>query len=217
MSLADGVYSADIWTHTRRAWRTVPQIGIRCHRIETIYSGGDMAKLGKGCERMTSDRQGRERMLPFWSPWKGLLLVFILLLVGGVPALASHVINGTSGNDTLIGTSGVDLIYGFGGNDYISAKGGHDKYFCSTCTNGGVYGGSGSDELYGGTGDDGIQGGSYSGHCDATDSLFGQDGHDVLVAHGCAIKDYLFGGSGMDVCHMDYIDYRNSCEWWEEY
>lgn len=156
-----------------------------------------------------SIRQAREKLNPYWVP-----VVLALLVAGAMPALASHVINGTSGNDTLYGTSGTDEMYGFGGNDYMDGEGGHDKGGSGT---GGLWGGTGSDEMYGGTGDDGLQGGSYSGHCDSTDSLFGQGGHDVLVAHGCAIKDYLFGGSGTDMCHMDYIDYRDSCEWWTEY
>jgi len=159
---------------------------------------------------MVKRRRQRRRTLSLdWVP-----VVLALLVAGAMPALASHVINGTSGNDTLYGTSGTDEMYGFGGNDYMDGEGGHDKGGSGT---GGLWGGTGSDEMYGGTGDDGLQGGSYSGHCDSTDSLFGQGGHDVLVAHGCAIKDYLFGGSGTDMCHMDYIDYRDSCEWWTEY
>lgn len=102
-------------------------------------------------------------------------------------------------------------MYGLGGGDFMSAGGGHDTNVSGT--SGGLYGGTGSDEMYGGTGDDGLQGGRYSGDCDASDSLFGNAGNDTLVAHGCAIVDYLFGGSNFDVCAMDHVDYFETCEW----
>lgn len=86
----------------------------------------------------------------------------------------SGLINGESGNDTLIGGdnlsnmdggSGDDLVFGHGGNDILAGGDGEDK----------LVGGDGNDRLDGGWGDD---------------VLFGGAGNDVLI-----------GGPGQDILH----------------
>lgn len=136
----------------------------------------------------------------------------VLVAVTFLPLSALAVtLYGTSGNDTLIGTSGTDLIYGNSGNDWIDGKGGAEKGGHGT---GGLYGGFGADEIYGGDGMDGLNDHTNPGDCDGyTDYLVGQAQSDTLVAYGCYQKDYFYGGSGTDVCHLDYADVYNSCEW----
>ena len=56
----------------------------------------------------------------------------------------THVIKGTSNNDTLTGTSGRDCILGFGGQDVINGGGGDDV----------ISGGDGDDVIDGGSGND---------------------------------------------------------------
>jgi Ca2+-binding RTX toxin-like protein len=60
-----------------------------------------------------------------------------------------NMINGTTGNDTLVGTSGADQINGFEGNDSIKGGDGNDV----------LLGGDGQDEIEGGSGADQIDGG----------------------------------------------------------
>jgi Ca2+-binding RTX toxin-like protein len=101
----------------------------------------------------------------------------------------SHVIVGTSNNDTLTGTAGVDCIIGLGGQDTISGLGGNDI----------ISGGDGDDVIHGGDGDDLISGGT------GQDQLFGDNGNDTLSGDdgddrvdGGNNDDILFGGQGQD-------------------
>jgi len=101
----------------------------------------------------------------------------------------SHVIIGTSNNDTLTGTAGVDCILGLGGQDTINGLGGSDI----------ISGGDGDDVIHGGDGDDLISGGSGQDQVfgDAgNDTLYGGDGDDHV--DGGDGNDILFGGQGQD-------------------
>ena len=80
---------------------------------------------------------------------------------------APGVINGTSGDDTLVGTPGDDTINGLGGNDSISGLGGNDS----------LSGGDGNDTLDGGPGADTMDGG-------LGDDTYVVDGADVLTDAG---------------------------------
>ena len=99
----------------------------------------------------------------------------------------SHVIVGTSNNDTLTGTAGNDCIIGLGGQDVINGLGGNDI----------ISGGEGDDVIDGGPGDDVISGGGGQDRItadDGNDILFGDGGDDIL--NGGAGNDELHGGDG---------------------
>ncbi|MGE8499603.1 MAG: peroxidase family protein [Pseudomonas sp.] len=64
--------------------------------------------------------------------------------------VASTVIMGTAGNNTLTGTSGDDIIFGLGGNDVLNGLAGNDT----------LDGGAGNDTLDGGLGADVLLGGA---------------------------------------------------------
>ena len=101
----------------------------------------------------------------------------------------THVIMGTSNNDTLTGTAGADCILGLGGQDTINGMGGNDI----------ISGGDGDDVIHGGTGDDLISGGSGQDQVygdDGNDTLYGGDGDDHV--DGGNGNDILFGGQGQD-------------------
>jgi Ca2+-binding RTX toxin-like protein len=66
--------------------------------------------------------------------------------------LASHVLIGGAGNDTLIGSDMADHLYGGEGNDILKGGGGNDI----------LEGGDGNDTLQGGEGDDTILGGGLN-------------------------------------------------------
>ena len=90
--------------------------------------------------------------------------------------LASMVLNGTEGNDSITGFTTDDTINGFGGNDTL-------------------YGGNGNDSLNGGDGND-----TVSGQAD-DDIVSGNAGDDII--YGNAGNDTLHGGSGHDVLYGD--------------
>ena len=101
----------------------------------------------------------------------------------------THVIVGTSNNDTLTGTAGADCILGLGGQDTITGLGGNDI----------ISGGDGDDVIHGGDGDDLISGGT------GQDQVFGEGGNDTLYGgdgddrvDGGDGNDILFGGQGQD-------------------
>jgi len=110
----------------------------------------------------------------------------------------SHIIMGTSNDDTLVGTDGPDCIIGLGGQDHISGLGGDDVIFGGDgddVIDGGpgndrIFGGSGQDTITGGTGNDFIDGG------DGDDTCHGNDGDDII--HGGNGQDHLFGDAGND-------------------
>lgn len=116
----------------------------------------------------------------------------VLVEPGDNPACCppgSHVIVGTSNNDTLTGTAGNDCIIALGGQDTINGLGGNDI----------ISGGEGDDVIHGGPGDDVISGGGGQDRItgdDGNDVLFGDGGDDVLDAG--AGNDELHGGDGQD-------------------
>ena len=108
----------------------------------------------------------------------------------------SHIIMGTSADDTLTGTAGSDCILGLGGQDHISGNGG-DDFISGGDGNDVIDGGSGNDRLYGGTGQDQITGGTGDDFIDGgagDDTCHGGDGNDVI--HGGDGQDHLFGDAG---------------------
>jgi len=139
----------------------------------------------------------------------------------------THVIMGTTNNDTLTGTSGADCIIGLGGQDTIKGLGGND-YISGGDGNDTIEGGDGNDFITGGTGQDTLRGDSgndvvvgndgddfcYGGNDDdfisgsrGKDHLFGEAGNDTLaggedddVLDGGAGNDALNGGGLHDVC-----------------
>lgn len=115
-----------------------------------------------------------------------------------LPAPAvSMVVEGTSGDDTLVGTPFADVINCGGGNDVVHAGGGNDVINCGA-GNDRVDGGAGQDRIVGGSGNDTLSGGSGG------DTLWGGSGADTL--RGNAGKDKLFGGSGRDRLFRDGSD-----------
>ena len=105
------------------------------------------------------------------------------------------VLNGGTGDDTLVGGSADDQLTGFEGNDHLDGQAGNDT----------LDGGSGSDVLTGGAGRDTLSGGSgldVSGKDvllggDGNDNLFGSGGNNDL--DGGAGNDYLLSWGGNDV------------------
>ena len=96
------------------------------------------------------------------------------------PLELSHIIEGTTGDDSLAGTNGIDRIEGGNGNDTLRGRGGVDV----------LLGEDGDDSLLGGNGDDTLNGGI------GADILFGQGDDDYLV--GDDGNDTLNGGTGDD-------------------
>ena len=115
-------------------------------------------------------------------------------------------LQGTSGNDTLIGYASADAISGGAGNDSILGADGNDTLDGGSgddVLDGGVggdllSGGSGKDTLYGGSGNDNLEGG------DGDDLLYGGAGYDLL--DGSTGVDTLIGGAGDDRYRVDAGD-----------
>ncbi len=93
---------------------------------------------------------------------------------------SGKVVEGDSGDNTIMGDSGVDVINGGSGNDTLYGGADNDR----------LSGDSDNDTLYGGSGDDTLHGGS------GVDTLYGGSGDDTL--HGGSGNDTLFGNSGAD-------------------
>ena len=92
-----------------------------------------------------------------------------------------NVIDGTSGDDTLVGTDEDDVINAGDGFDDVDAGEGDDE----------VFGGEGEDYIRGDDGDDFIDAG------EGDDKVNGERGNDHIL--GGAGRDLLFGGKGNDV------------------
>ena len=105
------------------------------------------------------------------------------------PLELSHIIEGTTGDDSLAGTNGIDRIEGGDGNDTLRGRGGVDI----------LLGESGDDSLLGGNGDDTLNGGAGDDQLFSEaddDRLIGGDGDDTL--NGGLGQDSLTGGAGSD-------------------
>jgi Ca2+-binding RTX toxin-like protein len=97
------------------------------------------------------------------------------------PNLASILVDGANGNDTLIGSPDfADSIIGGHGNDTIQGNGGDDT----------LLGGDGADSILGGTGNDSINSG------DGDDNVSADDGDDTILAGDG--QDTISGGAGND-------------------
>jgi hypothetical protein len=110
----------------------------------------------------------------------------------------THVILGSSNNDTLNGTSGRDCILGRGGQDTINGNGG-DDVISGGAGDDIVSGGPGNDIIFGGTGQDrlsGNAGNDFIDGNDADDFCYGGDDNDTLL--GGAGQDHLYGENGDD-------------------
>ncbi len=97
-----------------------------------------------------------------------------------IGSLGNDSIFAGNGNDTVDGGAGDDVLSDFGGNDSISGGDGDDS----------LLGASGDDSLFGGADNDSLYGG------DNADLLQGDAGNDVL--DGGAGTDNMFGGVGDD-------------------
>ncbi|MES2941633.1 MAG: calcium-binding protein [Pseudomonadota bacterium] len=123
------------------------------------------------------------------------------------------VINGTTGNDSLLGALENDSISGLEGDDSLNGEGGTDT----------LDGGAGQDFLMGGSGNDLLEGGLGADHLRGeagndtlrggadNDLLYGQEGNDSLEGgdgadslYGSLGADRLIGGGGDD--HLDGDD-----------
>ncbi len=93
----------------------------------------------------------------------------------GIGTDIANLINGNSGQNTLLGLGGDDSLNGLGGNDIL-------------------YGGAGNDSLSGGSGNDTLYGGSPAAPSNGSDTLSGGDGNDIIYGTGT-----LNGGLGNDL------------------
>lgn len=106
-----------------------------------------------------------------------------------------NIVEGGTGNDTLIAGGGNDHIYGLSvgggadGADYIEGGGGSD-YIQGNAGNDHILGGDGSDRINGGADDDDLSGNA------GNDSINGNRGDDAI--NGDAGNDVLRGGQGND-------------------
>lgn len=118
-------------------------------------------------------------------------------IIGGA---GKDTINGDSGNDLLIGGRGADLLAGGAGNDSLY---GDDFGFNNIAGDDTLRGGSGNDMLFGGARTDRLEGGDdddvlYGGL--GGDNLLGEAGNDILYGDDAGLNgnDKLDGGSGND-------------------
>lgn len=95
-------------------------------------------------------------------------------------AIASNIVQGTGGSDTIAGSLEDDIIFGDGGNDVIFGSDGNDL----------LYGNDGSDSPDGGAGNDILVGN------DNNDYLFGGEGDNIF--YGNTGNDFLIAGGGND-------------------
>jgi Ca2+-binding RTX toxin-like protein len=124
------------------------------------------------------------------------------------------IINGTSGNNTLIGSDLNDTINGAGGNDLLQGLGSNDTLIGGNGDDT-IEGGIGNDKVFAGEDDDLVDGG------EGNDTLSGEDGNDTLIGglgndslFGSDDEDILIGGAGADILNggrgIDAASYANS-------
>ncbi|WP_294391036.1 calcium-binding protein [uncultured Sphingomonas sp.] len=113
--------------------------------------------------------------------------------------LEGHVLNGTSGDDTLMAGNANDTIHGGDGNDRIlglsDTRNGPGNFIEADY----YQGGGGSDTILGGSGNDHIYGNALTtsaGNADGGDLLLGGGGNDYI--QGNAGNDTIMGGTGND-------------------
>ncbi|MGE0714359.1 MAG: Ig-like domain-containing protein [Alphaproteobacteria bacterium] len=108
--------------------------------------------------------------------------------------LASVMVRGLGGADTIAGGDGDDRVLGETGADRIEGGKGGDSIFGGQ-ENDALYGGAGNDWLVGDSGDDLLYGGADD------DTLFGDNGKDTVFITGVDAGDDVFYGGGQD----DYL------------
>src|SRR6185369_1534756 len=122
-----------------------------------------------------------------------------------VADIASRILVGTEGNDTLTGQATNDTLSGNGGNDTLYGRAGNDLLDGGTGDDT-LYGEAGNDTLTGGAGNDNMQGGV------GDDTFDGGAGNDVMSGDyhntfqgwyaGTGNDTYLFGrGDGQDTIY----------------
>ena len=104
--------------------------------------------------------------------------------------MGNDMLAGGAGNESLVGGEDDDSLSGDDGDDVLLGDHGNDL----------LSGGLGADDLAGGAGNDQLAGGADDG---AADTLYGQDGDDIL---DLGAGDYAAGQEGADsfVLH-DYV------------
>ncbi|GAA0563781.1 hypothetical protein [Rhizomicrobium electricum] len=108
----------------------------------------------------------------------------------------THLITGSSANDTLNGTSGDETLYGYAGTDVLYGGAGSDT----------LYGGDGDDTLWGQDGNDVLDGGT------GNDSLTGGNGDDVLYISATS-HDRIDGGAGNDTVVLPWSSKNSTFQW----
>jgi len=108
-----------------------------------------------------------------------LAITAALALALATPAAWAHLVEGTSGPDTIQTGDGPDTLWGKGGNDRLLAGGGNDRLY-GMVGNDRLFGQGGEDQLYGGPGDDFLNGGDDG----VSDEFFGGRGTDTCVLRG---------------------------------
>ena len=116
---------------------------------------------------------------------------------------AGHVINGSSGGDSVTGSLQVDTIYGNAGNDALGGGGGAD-YIYGGDGDDTIDGGDGSDILYGDAGNDTISGGGGNDQIWADNDFVADSTHNVL--NGGDGNDTIYAGGGNDTINGDAGD-----------
>lgn len=110
------------------------------------------------------------------------------------PLELSNLIEGTTGNDSLVGTVGINRIEGGDGNDTLLIQG----------DMGVLLGGANQDSLLGSSGDDTLNGGS------GDDTLSGNTGRDFLI--GGAGSDRFLLASGFTMDSDIILDYQDGVD-----
>jgi hypothetical protein len=164
-----------------------------------------------------------------------LTVVATLLTSAAGVAVAASTVNcattslctGTSGDDTIYGNQWNNWLEGRGGSDVILGKQGKDQLYggkkdpntgasdlssTADTSSDAIKGGQGDDKIYGGKGNDTLR--DLSGYnatkqngVEDADSIYGEDGDDLLGAADGDTKDTVDGGSGTnDSCEVDAKD-----------
>jgi Ca2+-binding RTX toxin-like protein len=125
-------------------------------------------------------------ILAHWHARKITLVIALATVLLAVFASVAYaaVIQGTSGNDTLVGTSKSDVIFGRGGDDELRGRNQSDD----------LRAGPGNDTIYGENGADVLRG------QEGDDHLYG--GPDATQGPKVAVDEYWCGG-GFDVVHLE--------------
>jgi Ca2+-binding RTX toxin-like protein len=115
--------------------------------------------------------------------------------------LASGVLFGATGNDSVEGGEGRDVVRGGPGKDIVQGFGGADRVYGDAGPDE-LLGTGGADRLYGGSGNDKLNGGGFAFGKDKSDRLYGGSGNDKLTDFQNGREtagDRYSGGAGRDL------------------